>query len=139
MYLKKSLFTSTLLAASLVPLVAISQPAQAQGRHAQCPILTSTWQAKVDAMPGPRSRPKLIVTGNVSTPTDGYRIGLARGPLVGSTQHFTLHVRPPRGAAAEIIASKNVRSEVRAARDVKRVSISCRGRVIGTARVTWAY
>ncbi|HEY0627159.1 MAG TPA: hypothetical protein VGD10_10560 [Allosphingosinicella sp.] len=134
------------LIAAMLPMagmIAVTMPLSISGgtAHAQsaCPILNSNWQAFVNAMPGPRSRPTLIVTGSAQVPTAGYRLRLIRGVRAGATQRLVLRVTPPRGAAAEVISNVDLRAEAPAQRGLRRVVIECRGRVIGRANVTWAY
>jgi hypothetical protein len=45
----------------------------------ECPISASrNWAAWINAMPGPGSRPMLVVSGNVVTPAGGYQVAFDR-------------------------------------------------------------
>src|SRR3990170_4956061 len=65
-------------------------------------ISSSAWSAWIDAMPG--SRPKLIATGKIATPTGGYRIRWADMRVLESYPVqivADLDVIPPSGGATQ--------------------------------------
>ena len=71
---------------------------------------TSNWRAWIDAMPGPE-RPHLIVNGQVTVPTGGYRIALAPGAvreIDPPVQEFVLTVDPPDGPATQAMVTHEV-------------------------------
>jgi hypothetical protein len=80
-----------------------------------CPIIESSgWAAWVNAMPGPGSRPTLIVTGRITVPTGGYAPMLETGPVQEihpPVQIMILHPNPPRGGATQAIVTHEVRAE----------------------------
>lgn len=71
-----------------------------QPQPPECPISASRdWQAWVNAMPGPNSRPMLAVSGKVVTPTGGYQVAFDRDLQIRRDQppqaFVTLHVASP--------------------------------------------
>jgi hypothetical protein len=97
---------------------------------AACPITSSRdWAAWLNAMPGPGTQPKLIVTGKVVTATGGYQI--AFDPRLQVTKNYpaeafaTLNVIPPSGAATPAIVTQNVRWEWPLNLQIGSVEIRC--------------
>jgi hypothetical protein len=71
---------------------------------AACPVASSDWNAWVNAMPGPGSSPKLIITGQVTAPTGGYSFGWSDFRVAESypVQVFVnLTATPPAGPATQ--------------------------------------
>jgi len=71
----------------------------------QCSITASRdWTAWVNRMPGPNSRPMMVVSGKVVTPTGGYQVAFDRYMQIRKgypAQAFvTLSVADPQGAPA---------------------------------------
>lgn len=99
-------------------------------------IQAREWAAWVNAMPGPGgNRPHLIVTGKVSTPTGGYRLSLAQGPvqeMYPPIQQVILNVDAPDGMATQAIVEHEVRGSFPALDTYGAVTIHCGGRVIAT-------
>ena len=100
-----------------------------------CPILDSgEWAAWVDAMPGPNSRPRLIVSGKVRVPTGGYRAAFSDMRVAESypVQIFLdLALTPPSGPATQAITTIDVRGEWPIAPPVGSITIRCGRQVIG--------
>lgn len=104
-----------------IPIIAVAVlPAACQAvpppvTPAQCPITgSSDWAAWVNAMPGPRARPTLIVTGKVTVPTGGYRVEWADFRVAESypVQIFgDLRVIPPSGGAIQVVTTHDVRGD----------------------------
>lgn len=80
-------------------------------------------------MPGPGSRPTLIVTGKVVTPTGGYHVALDPDLRIAESypvQAFaTLNVTPPRGGATEALVTHEVRWEWPATQPIGRLVVRC--------------
>ena len=78
-----------------------------------CPASASSgWSAWIEAKPG--SRPKLIATGKVETPTGGYRIQWADMRVLESYPVqivADLDITPPSGAATQAVVTHAVRGE----------------------------
>lgn len=100
-----------------------------------CPIVDSSeWAAWVDAMPGPNSRPRLMISGKVRVPTGGYRAAFTNMRVAESypVQIFLdLDVTPPSGPATQAITTIDVRGEWPIAPPVGSVTIRCGRQVIG--------
>jgi len=69
----------------------------------ECPITASReWTAWVNRMPGPNSRPMLVVSGKVVTATGGYQVAFDRFMQIREAQpaqaFVTLFVADPEGA-----------------------------------------
>ena len=118
--------------------VSSDDPAPAQVPFApapDCPIVDSgEWAAWVDAMPGPNSRPRLMVSGKVRVPTGGYRAFFAEMRVAECypVQIFLdLAVTPPSGPATQAITTIDVRGEWPIAPPVGSVAIRCGQQVIG--------
>jgi hypothetical protein len=123
--------------ASLAGLMALSscQTAAAGAPAADCPIIgSSDWAARVDAMPGPGSHPKLIVTGKVQVPTGGYRLALRLGPVAESYPvqvTIILDAVRPAGPAAQAIVTHDVNGSWPVAPPIGSMTIRCGRQVIG--------
>lgn len=81
-----------------------------QPQPPECPITASReWSAWVNAMPGPGTRPMLVVRGKVVTPTAGYQVAFDRNMQIRRGQppqaFVTLYVAPPSGGASSQAAS----------------------------------
>lgn len=106
------------------------QPGTAPGPQLSCPITTSRdWTAWVNAMPGPGTRPKLIVTGKAITATGGYQIGFEPYLQIRKgypAQAFaTLRVTPPAGPATQGVVTHDVRWEWPLTQPIGSVEIRC--------------
>ena len=101
-----------------------------------CPIVGSSgWAAHVNAMPGPNARRTLHVSGKVRVPTAGYRASLRLGPVAESHPLMVtvlLDVKPPSGAAAQVVSTLSVSDSWRVDADVGSVTVRCGGRIIGS-------
>ncbi len=100
----------------------------------ECAIARSSdWQAHVDAMPGPNSRPKLIVRGDVTVPTGGYALSLRMGPIAESYPvQITVHLvaRPPEGPASQAVVTREVRGTWPSPQRVGSVTVRCGGKTL---------
>lgn len=121
--------------------VSDSQPPVADTRgnsgslpSSDCGIIESSgWAAWVDAMPGPNSNPRLIVTGKVTVPTGGYRFEWGDFRVAESypVQVFgELRAIPPAGAATQAVTTHDVRGEWPTSPPVGSLSISCGNRLL---------
>ncbi len=127
-----------LLATIALPLLAacsaIAPPPSGMPLPASCPILgSSDWAAWINAMPGPGARPTLIVTGRVTVPTGGYRIGWADMRVAESypVQIFAdLRVVPPSGMATQAVTTHDVRGTWPMDQPVGAFTVRCGNRVL---------
>lgn len=124
-----------LLIAGLLPVGACQAvPAPPPPGRADCPIAgSSDWAAWINAMPGPGARPTLIVTGNVTVPTGGYRIEWGDFRVAESypVQIFgELRAIPPSGGATQVVTTHDVRGEWPVDPPVGSVTVSCGERVL---------
>ena len=94
-----------------------------------CPIVKSSgWQAHVDAMPGPNDNPRLIVTGDVTVPTGGYKLALRMGQVAESYPvqvTVYLDATPPSGPATQALETREVRGSWRSEERVGSVTVRC--------------
>jgi hypothetical protein len=100
---------------------------------AACPIASSDWQAWVNAMPGPDSKPKLMISGQVTAPTDGYTFGWSDFRVAESypVQVFvTLTAMPPAGMATQALVTQQVRGEWPLSPSVGSVTVMCGGKTL---------
>lgn len=102
-----------------------------------CPISTSSnWQAHVNAMPGPNSGPKLVVTGKIVTSSPGYRITFDPKLQVRRSypiQAFaTLIVAPPATSVPQALYSQEVHWEWPMREPIGAVEIRCGGETLAT-------
>jgi hypothetical protein len=100
---------------------------------AACPIASSEWNASVNAMPGPNSSPKLIITGQVTAPTGGYTFGWSDFRVAESypVQVFVnLTATPPEGMATQALVTQQVRGEWPVSPPVGSVSVMCGGKTL---------
>lgn len=116
-----------------VSCAAVSADPAPQG---QCPLAdTGGWAAWIDAMPGPNAGPTLIVTGQVTAPTGGYRPKLELEQVAEShpVQVFArLHPNPPEQGATQAIVTHDVRGEWPMGQQVGSVAIRCGDSVIAS-------
>lgn len=96
-------------------------------------IASQAWAAWVNAMPGPMSRPTLIVTGKVTVPTGGW--SFAWGDVRVMESHpvqVAAELRPiaPSGPATQALVTHDVRFEWPVPPPVGAVTIRCGGRVL---------
>jgi len=101
-----------------------------QPQPPECPISASRgWAAWINAMPGPESRPRLVVTGKVVTPTGGHSVAFDRYLQIREihpAQAFvTLHVSEPEGPATQAAVTHEVRWEWPLPQPVGSVVIRC--------------
>ena len=101
------------------------------GPASACPSATRNWAAFVNAMPGPGTRPALIVTGEVEIPRQGLAPALAVGPTdrkFPPGQRFALHLVAAPGTPA---GWRPVRGEIRPSlADYGEVIVGCEGQTI---------
>jgi hypothetical protein len=100
---------------------------------AACPIASSDWHAWVNAMPGPNSGPKLIISGQVTVPTGGYSFGWSDFRVAESypVQVFVnLTATPPAGMATQALVTQQVRGEWPLSPPVGSVTIQCGGKTV---------
>jgi hypothetical protein len=113
-------------------------PGQPPYQPVECPIISShNWNAWINAMPGPNARPTLIVTGQVTVPTGGYRIEWADFRVAESypVQVFAdLRAIPPAGPATQAVTTHDVRGEWPMGQPVGSFTVRCGDRVL--ARVS---
>ena len=108
-------------------------PAPPPAQPGGCAIVRSSdWNAVVNAMPGPNSRPALIVTGEVVTATGGYRPVLRLGQVNGSPARVIVRLdpRPPSGPASQALVTHEVRGRFAVTPPVASVTVRCGGRVL---------
>lgn len=131
--MRQTIFTSFAAAAGALMLVAC-ETYPAAGPAGGCPITGSdSWNAWVNAMPGPGARPTLIVTGRVTTPTGGYRPALQMEQVAESypVQVFVrLHPNPPAGPATQALVTHDVRGDWSMSTQVGSVTVRCGNAVI---------
>jgi hypothetical protein len=99
-----------------------------------CPIVSSSdWQAWVNAMPGPGSRPKLIATGKVVVPTGGYAFRWGE-PRVMESYPVQVAVElipiPPAGPATQALETREVRGEWPMSPPVGSFTVTCGGKAL---------
>ena len=112
-------------------------PAPGASLEVPCPIATSSnWQAHVNAMPGPNSGPKLVVTGKVITASPGYRIEFDPKLQVRTSypvQAFaTLIVTPPAAGVPQALYSQEVHWEWPMREPIGAVEIRCGSETLAT-------
>lgn len=120
---------AALAACATVP--AAEAPAEQAGH---CAATTANWRAWVNAMPGPNARPSLIVIGDATVPTGGYRMTLTLGPTTRSEppqQIVHLTVTPPDGMATQAFVTQEVRGDFPALPRYGAVTIVCNGETVG--------
>ena len=109
-------------------------PPQPSEPTADCPIIGSSgWHAHVDAMPGPNDNPRLIVSGNVTVPTGGYKLSLRMGAVAESYPvQITVHLDavPPSGPATQALETREVRGSWPSEERVGAVTVRCGSRTI---------
>src|SRR5579875_735549 len=95
-------------------------------------IGSSGWSAHVERIPDHHNRPilkpTLIVSGQVTVPSDGYSMSLDLGPvekLDGPVQQILVRTEPPRGPAAQVLTNVNVRGAFPARKHYAAVRIRC--------------
>ena len=84
-------------------------------------------------MPGPNDNPRLIVSGNVTVPTGGYRLALRMGQVAESYPvQVTVYLDavPPNGAATQALETREVRGSWRSEERVGSVTVRCGNRVL---------
>lgn len=100
-----------------------------------CPVTASSdWRAWVNAMPGPNSQPKLMISGKVTVPTGGFTFGWSNFRVAESypVQVFVeLTATPPSGAATQAVTTQEVRGEWPLAPPVGSVTIMCGHKTLG--------
>jgi hypothetical protein len=85
-------------------------------------------------MPGPNARPTLIVVGDATVPTGGYRMTLTLGPTTRSEpaqQIVHLNVTPPDGMATQAFVTQEVRGDFPGLSRYGAVTIVCNGEQVG--------
>ena len=103
--------------------------------ESRCPIVRSgNWQAWVNRMPGPDARPKLIITGDVVTPTAGYQVRF--DPQLKLRESYpaqavaVVEVLPPAGPAAQVVETHQLRWEWPVSQPIGSLDIVCRGETL---------
>ena len=94
-----------------------------------CPVTASSaWAAWVNGMPGPESRPSLIVTGKATVPTGGYSFSWG-DPIVAESSPVQVTVQlkpvPPAGPATQAVTTMDVRGSWPMNEAVGSVTIKC--------------
>jgi hypothetical protein len=122
--------TKLLLAAAV--LMATSCQTATDPAAPSCQIVSSSdWQAWVNAMPGPGSRPKLIATGKVVVPTGGYSFRWGE-PRIMESYPVQVSVElipiPPGGMATQALATHEVRGEWPMSPPVGSFAVMCGGK-----------
>lgn len=95
----------------------------------------SDFKAWVNAMPGPSSRPKLIVTGTVTTPTGGYRVLFTDMRVAESNPvqvRLELAAVPPSGMASQVVTKHEVRGTWPMSPPVGSVTVRCGVKTLAT-------
>lgn len=98
-------------------------------------VAGSDFKAWVNAMPGPGSRPKLIVTGTITTPTAGYRVLFTDMRVAESSPvqvRLELAAVPPAGMAAQVITRHEVRGTWPMSPPVGSVTVRCGVKTLAT-------
>jgi hypothetical protein len=107
----------------------VPPPAPTRLPSSDCPIIDSSgWTAWVNAMPGPGSRPTLIVTGRVTLPTGGYAPRLETGPVQEihpPIQIMILDPNPSQGGATQAVVTHELRGEAPALEVYGSVVVRC--------------
>lgn len=103
-------------------------PAPPKGSDGCANLTGADFKAWVNAMPGPNSRPKLIITGTVTAPTGGYRIAftdlrVAESYPVQVTAELT--AIPPAGSASQAVTRHEVRGQWPMGSPVGSVTVRC--------------
>lgn len=84
-------------------------------------------------MPGPNSNPRLIVSGQVTVPTGGYRLSLRMGQVAESYPvqvTVYLDATPPSGMATQALVTHDVRGSWPSEERVGSVTVRCGSRVL---------
>lgn len=109
-------------------------PLPPAGSEGPCPVLSAgDWAAWINAMPGPGSRPTLIVTGKVSAPSGGWTFAWRDARVMESYPvqvAVDLQATPPAGGATEAIVVHDLRFEMPLAPPVGSVTVRCADRVL---------
>jgi hypothetical protein len=99
-----------------------------------CPVIRSSgWRAHVNAMPGPNDNPRLIVSGQVTVPTGGYRVSLSMGQVAESYPvqvTVYLDATPPTGMASQALVTHDVRGNWPSEKRVGSVTVRCASRLL---------
>jgi hypothetical protein len=96
-------------------------------------IRSSDWKSWINAMPGPGARPTLIVTGQVTVPSGGYRFPWGNPQVLESYPvQVVAELQPvaPAGPATEALTTYDVRGEWPITPPVGSVTVRCGGRVL---------
>jgi hypothetical protein len=128
---------SVLSCASLTRLRALTPSLHRSVAGLRCPIAASSnWQAYVNAMPGPNSGPKLVVTGKVITASPSYHIEFDPKLQVRKSypvQAFaTLIVTPPAAGVPQALYSQEVHWEWPMREPIGAVEIRCGSETLAT-------
>jgi hypothetical protein len=109
-------------------------PLAPAGPPGACPLAGSgDWAAWVNTMPGPGSRPTLIVTGKATVPTGGWTFAWRNARVMESYPvqvAVDLQPMPPGGGATQAIVTHDLRFEIPIAPPVGSVTIRCGGQVL---------
>lgn len=105
----------------------------AEGQAGGCPTRSTTgWRAWINAMPGTEP-PRLLVTGEVTVPTGGWRVALTLGAIREidpPVQEVILTLDPPSGFATQAIVTHEARGSFPALPRYGAVIVRCGGDVI---------
>jgi len=125
--MKLLLLASALSLGSCAPVPAA--PPQGPAGSRECPIVgSSDWAAWVNAMPGPNSRPTLIVTAKVTVPTGGYSFAWRDMRVMESYPvqvAVDLEAIPPAGPATQALVTHDVRGQWPIDPPVGSVTVHC--------------
>jgi hypothetical protein len=129
------IFFAVLLALGHQGTGAATLPAPAASPVGRCPIGASDWSAHVNAMPGPRARQMLIVTGSIGVKPAARTI-LRLNPEVMESDppqySVTLEIQLPREPTIDSLERREVRGEWPVPGVIGAVHIRCGGRVLTT-------
>ncbi|HVL30152.1 MAG TPA: hypothetical protein VM326_05485 [Sphingomicrobium sp.] len=84
-------------------------------------------------MPGPNDNPRLIVSGQVTVPTGGYRVSLSMGQVAESYPvqvTVYLDATPPTGMASQALVTHDVRGNWPSEKRVGSVTVRCASRLL---------
>jgi hypothetical protein len=118
---------------SLASCAAAPPPQTPTGPRACGITASSNWAAWVNAMPGPNAKPTLIVIGNVTVPTGGYRFEWRDMRLMESYPvqvAVELDAIPPAGGATQAVVTREIRGQWPIDPPVGSLTVSCGDRVL---------
>ena len=126
-----------LLAGACVMLPVVEDPV-----YSTCHAVGSSgWSAHVERIPDHHNRPiykpTLIVSGQVTVPSEGYSVSLDLGPvrkLDGPVQQILVRTEPPSEPAARTLTTVDVRAAFPALKRYQAVYIRCGDGILGIVK-----